>query len=117
MAYVAIGGIVVSSAISLFSASKASQEAKKQRDLMWNLKIAEIASNEKLAYEQIRTTNETERIRILADSLRKYREALQKESTIRLRDTWIYVAGLGCGTGVIYGLFLMYSKSSSNANA
>jgi len=117
MSYIAVGGIVVSAGMSFFGASQASKEAEKQREMMWNLKMAEIASNEKIAYEQIRTQNETERIRILADSLRKYREALQKESTIRLRDTWIYVAGLGCGTGVIYGLYLMYSKSSSNANA
>ncbi len=117
MSYIAVGGIVVSLGTSLIGSSNASKEAKKQRELMWNLKMTEIASNEKLVYEQIRTTNETERIRILAESLRKYREALQKESTIRLRDTWIYVAGLGCGTGVIYGLFLMYSKSGSNGNA
>jgi hypothetical protein len=117
MSYIAVAGIAVSIGSSLFGASNAKSEAKKQRELMWNMKMVEVASNEKIAYENIRTTNETERIRILAESLEKYREALQKESTIRLRDTWIYVAGLGCGTGVIYGLFLMYSKSSSNANA
>ena len=59
-----------------------------------------------------RTTNETERIRILSDSLLKYREALQKESTIRLRDTWIYVASLGCGTGLLYAISLMFSSIS-----
>lgn len=117
MSYIAVGGIVVSAGMSFFGAEQASKEAQKQRDLMFNLRMAEIASNEKIEYEKIRTGNETERIRILAESLRLYREALQKESTIRLRDTWIYVAGLGCGTGVIYGLFLMYSKSKSNANA
>ena len=117
MSYIAVGGIVVSIGTSFLGAESAKKEGQKQRELMWNLKMAEIASNEKIAYEQIRTQNETERIRILADSLRLYREALQKESTIILRDTWIYVAGLWCGTGVIYGLFLMYSKSNSNANA
>lgn len=116
MAYIAVAGIAVSIGTSLLGADSAKKEAKKQRDLMWNMKLLEIASNEKLTYEQLRTTNETERIRILAESLLKYREALQKESTIRLRDTWIYVAGLGCGTGVIYAISLMYSKSSSNAN-
>jgi nitric oxide reductase activation protein len=117
MSYIAVAGIVVSSGMSFLGSEQASKEAQKQREMMWNLKMTEIASNEKIAYEQIRTQNETERIKILAESLEKYREALQKESTIRLRDTWIYVAGLGAGTGVIYGLFLMYSKSSSNANA
>ena len=117
MSYVAVGGIVVSVGMSFFGAESASKEAQKQRELMWNLKMAEIASNEKIAYEQIRTQNETERIRILAESLEKYREALQKESTIRLRDTWIYVASLGAGTGVLYGLYLMGSKSGSNGSA
>ena len=116
MAGIAVAGMVVSIGTSLFGASQAKKEAEKQRALMWNMKMAEIASNEKLVYEQIRTQNETERIRILAESLGKYREALQKESTIRLRDTWIYLAGIGAGTGVIYGISLMASKSKSNAN-
>lgn len=116
MAGIAVAGMVVSIGTSLFGASQARKEAEKQRALMWNMKMAEIASNEKLVYEQIRTQNETERIRILADSLGKYREALQKESTIRLRDTWIYLAGIGASTGVIYGISLMASKSKSNAN-
>jgi hypothetical protein len=115
MSYVAVAGIAVSFTTSLLGAGRAKKEAKKQRELMWNMKVAEIASNEKLVYEQIRTQNETARIGILADSLVKYREALQKESTVRLRDTWIYVAGLGCGTGIIYGISLMYSKSNKNA--
>lgn len=117
MSYIAVAGIAVSIGTSVISGSQATKEARRQRELLWNLKMTELASNEKIAYEQIRTQNETERIRILSESLEKYREALQKESTIRLRDTWIYVAGLGAGTGVIYGLFLMYSKSSSNASA
>jgi hypothetical protein len=111
MSYVAVAGIAVSLGTSLLGSSRAKKEAQKQRQLMWNLKVAEIASNEKLVYEQIRTQGETARIEILANSLGKYREALQKESTIRLRDTWIYVAGIGCGTGIIYGVYLMSSKS------
>jgi hypothetical protein len=111
MSYVAVAGIAVSLGTSLLGSSRAKKEAEKQRQLMWNLKVAEIASNEKLVYEQIRTQGETARIEILANSLGKYREALQKESTIRLRDTWIYVAGIGCGTGIIYGVYLMSSKS------
>ena len=111
MAGIAVAGMVVSLGSALIGSSRAKKEAEKQRQLMWNLKLAEIASNEKLVYEQIRTQSETARIEILANSLGKYREALQKESTIRLRDTWIYVAGIGCGTGIIYGVYLMSSKS------
>lgn len=106
-------GAVVSLASSFIGSSSASREAQKQRELMWNMKMAELATQEKIAYEQIRTQAETERIRILANSLEKYREALQKESTIRLRDTWIYLVGLACGIGVIYGLYLMSSKSKT----
>jgi hypothetical protein len=106
-------GAVVSLGSALIGSSRAKREAQKQRQLMWNMKMAELATQEKIAYEQIRTQAETERIRILANSLEKYREALQKESTIRLRDTWIYLAGLACGIGVIYGLYLMSSKSKT----
>ena len=104
-------GAGVSLASALIGSGRAKKEAEKQRQLMWNIKMAELASQEQIAYEQIRTQAETERIRILANSLEKYREALQKESTIRLRDTWIYLVGLACGIGIIYGLYLMTSKS------
>jgi hypothetical protein len=106
-------GAIVSLGSALIGSSTAKEEGRKQRELMWNMKMAEIATQEKIAFEQIRTQGETERIRILANTLEKYREALQKESTIRLRDTWIYLAGLACGIGVIYGLYLMTSKSKT----
>jgi hypothetical protein len=106
-------GAVVSLGSALIGSSRAKREAEKQRQLMWNMKMAELATQEKIAYEQIRTQAETERIRILANSLEKYRIALQKESTIRLRDTWIYLVGLACGIGIIYGLYLMTSKSKT----
>jgi hypothetical protein len=112
MAWVAVGvGAVASIGSALIGSSSAERQARKQRELMWNMKMAELATQEKLQYEQIRTQAETERIKILANSLEKYREALQKESTIRLRDTWIYVAGLGSGIGAIYGIYLIGSKS------
>ena len=81
---------------------------------MWNMKLLELAEQGEIAYKQIRTQEETKRIEILSTSLLKYREALQKESTIRLRDSWIYIAGLGAGTGAIYGIFLMYSKTKNS---
>ena len=116
MAYVAVAGIAVSIGTTLLGAGRAKKEAQKQRDLMLLVEQAKIASNEKIMYEQIRTGNETQRLGIFADNTRKYREALQKESTIRLRDTWIYLAGLGSAVGIIYALSLMLSKSTVNAN-
>lgn len=112
MSYVAVAGIAVSFVTSVIGGSSAKKNAEKQRELMWNMHNADLAQQEKLVYEQIRTSNETERIKIISTNLLKYREALQKESTIRLRDTWIYVASLGAGTSAIYGIYLMYSKSN-----
>jgi hypothetical protein len=112
MAGVAVAGMVVSIGTSLLGADTAKSEGAKQRQLMWDIHMADLAEQERVAMEELRTSSETDRIRILSESLRKYREALQKESTIRLRDTWIYVAGLGAGTGVLYGLYLMSSKST-----
>ena len=66
-------GAVVSLGSALIGSSRAKQEARKQRELMWNMKMAELATQEKIAFEQIRTQAETERIRILANSLEKYR--------------------------------------------
>ena len=112
MSWIAVGvGAVVSLGSAVIGSSNAEKQARKQRELMWNMKMAELATQEKLQFEQIRTQAETERIKILANSLEKYREALQKESTIRLRDTWIYLAGLGSGIGAIYGVYLIGSKS------
>jgi hypothetical protein len=115
MAYIAVAGMAVSIGTSFLGADTAKKEGAKQRQLMWDIHMADLAEQERVAMEELRTSSETDRIRILSESLRKYREALQKESTIRLRDTWIYVAGLGAGTGVLYGLYLMSSKSTSNA--
>lgn len=118
-AYSNLATLAVSASVSLVSAvigsMTASKEAQKQRELMWNMKMAELAQQEKLFYEQIRTQAETERIKILSNSIEKYREALQKEGTIRLRDTWIYLAGLWCAGGIIYALSLMLSKSKADA--
>ena len=114
MAYIAVAGIAVSLGTSLLGAESAKKQAKKQRDQLWNQATMEQALTEKLTLAQIATEAETDRLGIVSDGLLKYRESLQKESTVRLRDTWIYVASLGAGTGVIYAISLMASKSNSN---
>jgi hypothetical protein len=114
MSYVAVASIGVSVVSSIIGGANAKKQAKKQMEMLWNLTLADQAYKEKLGYEQIRTEAETERIKIISNSVREYREALQKESTIRLRDTWIYIAALGCGTSAIYAVSLIYSKSNSN---
>ena len=101
---------VVSLACSLIGSSAAKKAAAKQRELMWNMKMADLASQEAIAYENIRTQAETARIDILSRSLTEYSKSLQEQSTIRLRDTWIYLAMIGLSLGSMYGLYLVTSK-------
>ena len=104
---VAIAGAVLGSVVGgLFGAS----EGKKNRDLQKKLALAQLSMSEKLAEEKIRAEQETARLQILANTLLAYRETLQKESTARLKDTWLYVTGLGIGLGILYGVYLIGSK-------
>jgi len=94
----AIGGVVAMS------------EGNKDRALQKKLVTAQLSIDEKLSEEKIRAEQETARLGIMVNSLLKYRETLQKESTIRLRDTWLYVTGLGIGLGILFGVYLIGSK-------
>lgn len=87
----------------------ASKQGDKTRELQKQLKLSELALTEKISLEQIRVEQETARLGILANSLNEYRSTLQKESTIRIKDTWLYVTGLGIGLGVLYGVYLIGS--------
>ena len=104
---VAIAAAVVGSVISgIMGAS----EGEKNRELQKRLTLAQLSMNEKLSEEQIRAGQETARLQILANTLLSYRTTLQKESTARLKDTWLYVTGLGIGMGILYGVYLIGSK-------
>jgi hypothetical protein len=98
---------VVGSIVSYFGAK---EEGRKNRDLQKAIALAELSSQEKLAEEKLRVENETARVGILANTLLAYRTTLQKESTARLKDTWLYVTGLGIGLGILYGVYLIGSK-------
>jgi hypothetical protein len=65
---------------------------------------------EKLAGEKLRAEQENARLQILTNTILAYRTTLQKESTARLKDTWLYVTGLGIGLGILYGVYLIGSK-------
>lgn len=110
MSYIAVGGMIVSIGTSFLGASSASKQAEKTRELQKQLKLAELASTEKLTEEKIRADQENYRLGLMANSMESYRTTLQKESTIRLRDTWLTTAGTGVGLGVLYGLYLMTSN-------
>lgn len=103
---VAIASAVVSSVIGGIFASK---EGDKQRELIKQVELSKLAMTEKLTEEKIRAEQETARVNILANSLLAYRQTLQVESTARLKDTWLYVTGLGVGLGVLYGVYLIGS--------
>jgi isopentenyl diphosphate isomerase/L-lactate dehydrogenase-like FMN-dependent dehydrogenase len=105
-----IAGIIVAVVGSLVSGIFGGIEGDKNRALQKKLAIAQLAMEEKLSEEKIRAEQETARLNILANTLLEYRKTLQKESTARLKDTWLYVTGLGIGLGILYGVFLIGSK-------
>ena len=110
MAWVAVGGAVISIGMGIVGNQASRKIAEKQLEFQKQFAIAKLASDEKFAMEKLRVEQETARTGILATQLTSYRIALQKESTARLKDTGIYVAGLGIGMGSFYGLYLMFSK-------
>ena len=107
-------GIVVTIAIavasSVVSGIMASNEAAAARELQRNIALSQMALNEKLSMEQIKAQSEGKRAEILLNSALEYRKLLQTESTARLKDTWIYVLGLGLSTGLFYGIYLISKK-------
>ena len=102
-AAVAVVGSVIS---GIFGAS----QGRKNRELQKRIALAQMSMDEKLFYEKIRAEQETARLQILTNTLLAYRTTLQKESTARLKDTWLYVTGLGIGLGILYGVYLISSK-------
>lgn len=110
MSYIAVGGMVLSLGTSIIGGASAKKQAEKSRELEKQIKLAELSVNEKLTADKIRAEQENIRAGLLVQSLTSYRETLQKESTIRLRDTWLTTTGTGIGLGVLYGLYLMTSN-------
>lgn len=104
-----VGAIISSVVGGVISGVFASKEGNKQRELTKQVELSKLAMTEKLTEEKIRAEQETARTNILANSLLAYRQTLQTESTARLKDTWLYVTGLGIGLGVLYGVYLIGS--------
>ena len=106
----AIVGAVIGAFTSLITAQMQSDTAKKNRQAQYNITLATLSSDEKLANEKLRSDTENARTGILANSLLQYRQSLQTESTARLKDTWLYVTGLGIGLGIIFGVYLISKR-------
>jgi hypothetical protein len=107
MSYVSVASIGGSLISGIIAGSQAKKEAERQRQLQKDMFLTNLTSQEKQKYEELKLLGETERTKILADSMLGYKIALQKESTQRLKDTWIYVAGSGLGISLIYGVALV----------
>jgi hypothetical protein len=110
MSYIAVGGMVVSVGLSFLGGASAKKQAEKTRELQTQIKLADLALEEKLTADKIRADQENFRLGLVVQGLTSYRETLQKESTLRLRDTWVTTTGTGVGLGVLYGLYLMTSN-------
>lgn len=106
-----VAGIVVAIASSVIGGVFGGIEGDKNRDLQKKLALAQLSMEEKLSEEKIRAEQETARLNILANTLLAYRSTLQKESTARLKDTWLYVTGLGIGLGILFGVYLIGTSS------
>jgi hypothetical protein len=104
-------GLAVAVVSSVVSGVLGASEGDKNRDLQKKLALAQLSMNEKLSEEKIRADQETARLGILANTLLSYRTTLQKESTARIKDTWLYVTALGIGLGILFGVYLIGTSS------
>ena len=102
--------LVVSSLISIGGAIFGASQAKKQRKAMLNMKLMEVASNEKLTYANIQAMKEQGRIEILTNTLLEYGKALQSESTQRQKDTGLFIGIMGVGLAVVYATTQIFKE-------
>ena len=96
--------------MSLASTVMGSVQAKKQRELQRQITLAELENVKLLAEEEIRIQGETARTEILANSLTAYRIALQKESTERSKNVYVYLAVIGVVLMGMYGIVLTFKE-------
>tara|TARA_R110000824_G_scaffold6362_2_gene29508 strand:- start:9091 stop:9633 length:543 start_codon:yes stop_codon:yes gene_type:complete len=102
--------LVVSSLISIGGAIFGASQAKKQRKAMLNMKLMDLASNEKLTYANIQAMKEQGRIEILTNTLLEYGKALQSESTQRQKDTGLFIGIMGVGLAVVYATTQIFKE-------
>ena len=88
--------LVVSSLISIGSAIFGASQAKKQRRAMLNMKLMELASNEKLTYANIQAMKEQGRIEILTNTIQDYSISSTKRSYIKTKRYCTICGYYGC---------------------
>lgn len=96
--------------ISIATAISSGIQAKKQRKAMLNMKLMELASNEKLVYAEIQAMKEQSRIDILTNTILEYGKSLQSESTQRQKDTALFIGIMGVGLAVVYATIQIFKK-------
>ena len=96
--------------ISIASTVLGGIQAKKQRRAALNMKLMELASNEKLVYAEIQAMKEQARIEILTNTILEYGKALQSESTQRQKDTALFIGIMGVGLAVVYATIQIFKK-------
>lgn len=102
----------VSAALSIGSALLGNSQAKKALALQRKIALAQLSTQKMIEEERIRTGAETERTRILIQSLQQYQSDLQKQSTQRLKDSWVYIGILGVSVAIIYGVSILLTSKS-----
>jgi hypothetical protein len=105
-----VATLAISVGTSIVSGIMAGNEAARARELQKNIALSQMALDEKLSAEKLKSLSETEGAKILLNTALAYRQTLQTESTARLKDTWIYVVGLGLGISFLYGIYLISKK-------
>jgi hypothetical protein len=97
----------ISVGMSLFSSVLGGSQARKQREAMYKIALAQLSQQKLLEEEAIRTGAETERTKILLQTLQKYQSDLQNESTQRLKNVWLYTGMVGLSIAIIYGVSIL----------
>jgi hypothetical protein len=96
--------------MSAFKAKQDSDLATKMRDTIRTTTLANLSQQEKLANEELKSKSETERTKILANTLLAYRQTLQMESTSRLKGSGIYVGVIVLGIAILWGTYSLIKK-------
>lgn len=107
-----VGFVMIAIAVvsAIVTGIMASDKARKERALQKAVATANLAQNEALVMENLRAESETQRTKILTNSLLDYRNSLQLQSTAQLKDTWIYLIGLTVAGAILYTGFVLLEK-------
>jgi len=102
----------ISAGLSIISSVIGAKQAKKALELQRKIALANLSQQQLLGEESIRTGAETERTKILLQTLQQYQSDLQTQSTERLKNVWIYVGMLGASIALIWGTTTLLTTKS-----